>query len=185
MIKLKNLIQEIYDTNMLENQQKYKIFCDLDGVLVGLDKGIKQLTGGLSFKDYTAAHSADDMFNLINNNGSIWWATLPWTDDGKSLWDFIQDKNTTILTSGATKRAGELAGEGKKEWCHKNLGATVPVIVVSKSVEKQQYAKPNHILIDDLDSNITQWKNKGGIAIHHKNTPDTLTQLKQLLNITN
>ena len=40
MIKLKELLEEI------ENN-KYTIYCDLDGVLVDFDKGYKDLTGKL------------------------------------------------------------------------------------------------------------------------------------------
>ena len=34
MIKLKDILNEVFDANMLESQGKFEIYCDLDGVLV-------------------------------------------------------------------------------------------------------------------------------------------------------
>jgi hypothetical protein len=45
---------------------------------------------------------------------------------------------------------------------------------------KHEYAKPFHVLVDDYDRNITQWKDKGGIAIHNTSLIPTLEQLSNL-----
>jgi hypothetical protein len=59
------------------------------------------------------------------------------------------------------------------------------IILVDSSEAKQQYALgSNHILIDDLPSNIAQWRAKGGTAIEHKNAAETIRQLKQILGVT-
>jgi hypothetical protein len=187
MIKLKDLLKEVFDTNLLEDNGDFKIFCDMDGVLVDFDKGILQLTGGLSFETYVNSKKASgnngikDIFNLINNNGSIWWATLPWMKDGKELWNFIKNKKPVILTAGAKKYTGEIAEKGKKDWVLKNLGGATEVIVTNNGKQKQMYANPNYILIDDLNSNIQEWINKGGIGILHKNTESTISELQRIL----
>ena len=50
-------------------------------------------------------------------------------------------------------------------------------------IEKQLYAKtagrPN-LLIDDFKRNVDQWKSKGGIAIFHTSTSNTIRQLQRL-----
>ena len=181
MIKLKDILNEVFDTNLLENNDDYRIFCDLDGVLVDFDKGVKQLTGGISFEDYVKTKGYDSLWSIINQNGSIWWSTLPWIADGHKLWSFIKNKDVTILTAGSTKNTGKLAIEGKKDWCLKNLSAIVPVIVTNNSHDKQQHAQPNHILIDDLPSNINEWKAKGGIGILHTTAEQTINELQQIL----
>ena len=150
--------------------------------MVDLDKAIKQLTGGMGFEDYVKIKGYDAMWSIINQNGSIWWATLPWTTDGKKLWNSIKNLDTTILTAGSKRNSGDIAVIGKKEWCFKNLDSNVPVIVTDNSRAKQQYAQPNYILIDDLESNINEWRAKGGIGILHKTADQSIAELKQIYN---
>ena len=94
-----------------------------------------------------------------------------------------------ILTSSSSKKSKtNNADIGKRRWLATHL-IPVPhdenVMVVDSSEAKQQYALgPNHILIDDLPSNIAQWRAKGGTAIEHKNATDTINQLKQILGVT-
>jgi hypothetical protein len=52
---------------------------------------------------------------------------------------------------------------------------------VPHSASKQNYAGSNRILIDDLESNIKEWEEKGGIGILHKNAITTLKILKNIL----
>ena len=183
MIKLKTILSEVYDINLLETGvEKFKIFCDLDGVLVGFDDAVKKLTGGLTFKEYVEKYGHSAMWQLINAKGSDWWANLTWSNDGKVLWEFIKPFNPTILTAGSKRNSGEIAVIGKKEWCGKNLGASIPVIVTDNSRDKQQYSKSNNILIDDLPSNINEWNAKGGIGVLHINSNDTITKLKYIFN---
>ena len=47
-------------------------------------------------------------------------------------------------------------------------------------VIKHVFAAPHHILIDDLEKTIIEWREKGGIGIHHTSTSDTISQLKKL-----
>jgi len=180
MIKLKDLLSEVFEPMMLEQTPKYKFYLDLDGVVVDLVKAVKQLTGGLDFQEYEAVHGLHSIWKVLGAQDSMWWATLPWTGDGRELWNFLKDKEVVILTSGSTKHNGQTPKKGKHEWCFKNLGSNVKVIVVDSSHDKQRYAEPNAILIDDLNSNIDEWKSKGGIGILHKNTADTINQIKQL-----
>jgi hypothetical protein len=182
MIKLRTILNEVFDTNLLEKETPtHMIFCDLDGVLVDLDKGVKQLTGGLGYGDYAKTKGHDAMWALINQGGSIWWATLPWTPNGKKLWNFIKTYKPTILSAGSKRNSGDIAIKGKKEWCFKNLGSTTDVIVTDSASGKQAYAKPNYILIDDFDRNIEEWKAAGGIGILHKDVDQTIHELNQIL----
>lgn len=180
MIKLKSILKEVFDTNMLESNENYEIFCDLDGVLVDFNKGIRQLTGGINFEDYIKNKGYDELWKIVNNNGAIWWETLPWTQDGHYLWNYIKVKNPKILTAGSTKNTGDLAVKGKKMWVFRNLGSDVKTIVTDRSRDKQNYSGINKILIDDLPTNISEWESKGGIGILHTNANDTIEKLKQI-----
>jgi hypothetical protein len=178
MIKLKPMIKEVYDINLLENSGKYKIFCDLDGVLVDFNKAIRLITGGLSFEEYIRNHSRDELWALVNTYGSDWWSSLSWTSDGHKLWDFIKGMDVTILTSCSRRNTKDIAITGKKAWCSKNLGADVAVIVTDSSSNKQKYSTPSNILIDDLPENIFDWKTKGGIGILHTNSDQSIKELQ-------
>ena len=47
---------------------------------------------------------------------------------------------------------------------------------------KKKYARKDTLIIDDTESVINDWRAAGGVAILHKNVPDTLVQLKFILD---
>ena len=62
-------------------------------------------------------------------------------------------------------------------WVDKNTPGIK--LILAAADKKQNYSKPNRILIDDKESNVEQWISKGGEGILHKNTADTIKQLQQ------
>jgi len=65
----------------------YKIYCDMDGVLVDFDKGYLELTGD----KLDGEHRSDVGFwNPINKAGKPFWVNLEWMSDGKRLWSYIE-----------------------------------------------------------------------------------------------
>lgn len=164
MIKLTELV----------NTSVYKLFVDLDGVLVDFDKGYLQLTGHFP-TSYEKIHGKEKFWGPIEKMGAPFWFNLPWTKDGKDLWKYVKKYNPTILSAPSQDPQSTL---GKKIWLKKHLPNAKYILVPAK--DKQLYAKPNHILIDDWDRNINQWKDSGGIPILHKSTTDTIKQLKKL-----
>ena len=48
------------------------------------------------------------------------------------------------------------------------------------SISGKIYKDENKILIDDMEKNIQQWRDNGGIGILHTSTADTIKQLKEL-----
>mgnify|MGYP001096855941 CR=1 FL=1 len=154
---------------LFENSQ-YKIYCDLDGVLADFERGVKKLTG-----KYPHEQSKKDMWNAIYSIPNF-FQTLDWIPEGRNLWNYIKGWNPTILTG---LPASENGAQQKQLWCAEHLGRNVPVIVC-RSADKQRYAEPNAILIDDRNDNIAQWKAQGGIGILHRTWPKTLNQLQKL-----
>ena len=53
-------------------------------------------------------------------------------------------------------------------------------LILSPRANKQDYAKENSILIDDLKPTIDEWNAKGGIGILHTSAESTIKQLKEL-----
>jgi len=157
----------------------FYVYCDLDGVLVDLAGKLSEiyqedLPNG-SFKN----HFNKLMDTLSTSEKLDFWVSLKQTNDCMELWNFIKKFTPTIITSCSEM---PIACAGKKEWCSNHLGITSRrVICVPRSSSKQNYAGPNKILIDDLESNITEWEAKGGIGILHKNSITTLSILKNIL----
>eukprot|EP00571_Detonula_confervacea_P011929 CAMPEP_0172304280 /NCGR_PEP_ID=MMETSP1058-20130122/5704_1 /TAXON_ID=83371 /ORGANISM="Detonula confervacea, Strain CCMP 353" /LENGTH=240 /DNA_ID=CAMNT_0013015435 /DNA_START=71 /DNA_END=793 /DNA_ORIENTATION=+ len=185
-------------TTSSSSSSQYKIFCDLDGVLVDFDAGVKKLFNG---------RSPDE----LPNQGMMWggiskaekfYARLPWTADGKALWEELKNNHPTtpdILTG--VPRTLKSRGE-KFAWCKANLGISVNHVdmagkksahelvtgrrkngtvnvITCWSKNKHCESKENHILIDDRLSLREAWEERGGTFIHHISTERTLSMLRQ------
>ncbi|KAL3809147.1 hypothetical protein ACHAXA_008386 [Cyclostephanos tholiformis] len=103
------------------SSSEYKIFCDLDGVLVDFEAGVKRIFGG---------RSPDD----LPNQSAMWaaigradrfYATLPWTEDGKALWDVLRDHPTTPSILTGVPRSMKSRSE-KFAWCVRELAGKKP-----------------------------------------------------------
>jgi hypothetical protein len=151
---------------------EYKIFCDMDGVLVDFNKGYEELTG---IKLDGTYQTSEEFWDPINNKGKEFWENLEWMPDGKRLWKYIVEYYPTILSSPSRRGFG--SREGKKNWVDREMSGTP--LILEYSFNKRKYAKPNHILIDDRDSNIEQWIESGGIGILHKSTKETIEELQK------
>ena len=152
--------------------ENYKIYCDMDGVLVDFIKGYYELTG----RDITGQYHTDKRFwEPIDKAGVEFWINLNWTPDGKTLWDYIKKYNPELLSSPSIQNDSRV---GKAKWVERELPGVH--LILRSAGKKQEFATPNSILIDDRDSNIEQWVAAGGIAILHTSAADTIKQLKQL-----
>lgn len=170
---------------------KYTIFCDMDGVLCDFDLGYKYLTG----KSTDEANNIGKSYfwklfrESVGKNEKDFWANLLWQPGGEDLWKFISPYNPNILSSPAIDFSlpqdqqlnpdFNQAIQGKKEWIAKNLSNVGREIFVP-AIQKSAFAKPNRILIDDMEKNINAWETNGGIGILHKNLSDTLKKLETL-----
>jgi hypothetical protein len=181
MIYLQDILKEVTDANLLENDLSRIIYVDLDGVLVDFDSGFEAISSGVKKTDYIKKHGMSDFWKLINSQGQEWWENLEWMSDGTKLWSAIENKNVKVLTSGSTRNTGTMAINGKKKWVADHLGP-IETIVVNSSHEKQKYARPGDILIDDLYSNISEWTVKKGTGILHRNADDTINKLNDVIN---
>ena len=156
-----------------EEETQYTIYCDMDGVLVDFDRGYQELTGMTT--QQADAMGGDTFWEPLTKAGAKWWITLNWMPDGKQLWNYIK-KYTPILLSAPSKQ--ESSRLGKRVWVKRELPDVK--LILRPASQKQQYASPTSILIDDRQKNIDQWEAAGGIGILHTNTANTIEQLKQL-----
>lgn len=159
---------------LAEAQQQYKVYCDMDGVIVDFERGYNDLTG----KEAPGVHSTydkTDFWGAITKAGSKFWADLNWMSDGQQLWNYIKQFNPKLLTAPSREKSSEI---GKKEWVNKNIPGTF--IIFKQAKDKKDLAEPNAILIDDRKDNIQQWIDAGGIGILHTSTASTIKQLQKL-----
>jgi len=161
---------------LLENEEKYKIFSDMDGVLTDFNKSFKKYSDGIAPSDYEKKYGKEKFWELIDGQGKVgFWVGMPWMEDGKQYWDYIKNYDTELLSSPSRSATSRL---GKRLWVRNNMPGVK--LTLAQAAKKQNYAAPNHILIDDRKSNIDQWISQGGIGILHTSAADTISQLKKL-----
>jgi hypothetical protein len=158
-----------------EQKQDYIIYCDMDGVIADFDARFRELAK-MSPDQYEEKYGVEKFWNFIDNEiGVRFWVGIPWMQDGKQLWEYIKKYKPTLLSAPSRNNESRL---GKRLWVKKHIPGTK--LVLASRANKQDYAKPNAILIDDRPDTIIEWENKGGIGILHKSAEETIQKLKGL-----
>ena len=205
--KWKIFLEQDNEEDKKEEKHSYQIYCDMDGVLVDLIKGIEDelvsstdpkeriikallvLHSGEVWNDFDNSSELSDgsqaIYDILNNQDYEerlrFWTYLPMKSDASELWRYITPLEPTILSAPWKLPNGELDKaciQGKKNWISRhNLNAKDVII----TPEKQVHASPSHILIDDMDRYIEPWSKAGGIPIKHTDTKSTIKRLEDLL----
>ena len=189
----------------------YQIYCDMDGVLVDLKKGIEDklvasnLPEDIIIKALLVLHSGDvwedlasdselaggsqAIYDTLNNENEEerlqFWTYLPMKSDAADLWEYIKPHNPKILSAPWKLPNGELDKaciQGKKNWIARHSLNPEEVTITHN---KHLHAEPDHILIDDMPRYLGPWRGAGGIAIKHTDTESPIKQLKDLLKDNN
>ena len=176
--------------NMGAQGVEYTIYCDMDGVLCDFDKRFMEFSNGMSPSKYESEFGKKAFWDLIKEKGEKFWSEMEWKVDekdpeadekdfkktgGKTLWEYIEKYKPIILSAPSFEKSSK---DGKEKWINSNL-KNVGGIKLVPANEKQKFANPNAILIDDRTSNIQQWRDKGGIGILHTSANETIKQLKK------
>lgn len=175
---------------MVNEDQQYNLFVDLDGVLADFEHGIQQALKTVYGPDteYSEQQYENDskyrnqMWKAVkqyqNKHDHELWYELPLLNDANQLWNFVKQYNPEILTATGNPEYG--SDQQKRKWVAKHFGNDVQVNLVRKAAEKKQHAAESHILIDDKEKAIQPWREAGGIGILHTSAADTIAQLKKL-----
>lgn len=102
----------------------FKIFCDLDGVLVDFDAGVRNLFHGKG----PDAIPIGTMWGAIHNASPPFYEYAPWMSDGKRLWNAILPLSPDILTGVPMSRKSRAE---KALWCARELTLTATLDGVS------------------------------------------------------
>lgn len=162
--------------------QKYEIFCDLDGVMVDFTKKALEITG------IDVRHTHDDKplknkfwkgIELHVGKGHKFFELMDVTHDGHELWNYLKKHHPTILSATGKIKGAEAE---KRSWVRRHLGeqAAARAKFVRLAAEKGRFAHPHAILIDDQKKALDPWIEASGIGILHTTAANTIKQLKEL-----
>jgi len=157
------------------------LYCDMDGVLADFKTAAQKVTG-LSINQWVNIPSSKEKWALIKKHKNF-WATLPWMSGGRRLWSYISKHDPHILSAYVEQTTDPNCIPGKSKWARTRLGMSGNKVNLVKRREKQNFAKVGGspcILIDDYIKNISQFRARGGIGIHHTSTSNTISELKKL-----
>ena len=153
------------------------LYLDADGVICGFAEAVQKLgivpTLGLS--DNSNPVLKQHMYDRIEEAGEEFWSSMPWTPEGKRLWNYFRPYCPTILTSPGKFR---YCKAGRTKWFAENL----PGVPVFFEENKYLYSGRDKILIDDMIDNIEPWRAKGGIGILHKNFEQTKQEFEKIMS---
>jgi len=164
------------DTSTSVNDSKWKIYCDMDGVLVDFNKRFGELSAWGPEK-FIEKNGLDEFWQMIDERGVGFWVGMDWMEDGKILWEYLKVNHDVELLSSPSR--SEHSRLGKRLWVRNNkLGVKLNL---AYSHNKQKYAAPNHVLIDDRKDIIKEWESQGGIGILHTSAEETIVQLLNIV----
>ena len=164
-----------------EDEEEYKIYVDMDGVVADFDKRFRDLSG-MNPSDYEAKNGKNAFWDFIDVKHKLaFWVGIPPMQDAQRLIDYVSKHNYEMLTAPSIKKES-LMGKGLwiRNWTNKGLFPSKPKVNYKSAKNKHHFAAPNHILIDDKKSTIDSWNAAGGIGILHTSASDTINQLKKL-----
>lgn len=160
-------------SKIFNQNTKFRIFLDLDGVLTNFDahakdKGKLDAKGGLKYDDLDFE----------------WWSTMPAFDGTREFYDECCKKAPTRFLT-APMLSEDCFG-GKASWIRNFIPEKwrFPLLdlIICPSSDKHFLARPEHILVDDRIKNIQEWEAAGGVGIHHTGDyADTLRRIDEAM----
>jgi 5'(3')-deoxyribonucleotidase len=153
----------------------------MDGVIADFVKAFNQ-TFEAHYPEHTPMDKIGSIKHKLDEVNPNFWDEIPPMHDAKKLMNFLADKDFEILTAYASW--SPRSKHAKVKWMAKHFGVPASKIHTVLRAEKKNYAmtngKPN-ILIDDYAKNIKEFRDAGGIGIHHIGATSTISKLKEIL----
>lgn len=172
---MSNLLHKTFEEFLTEQEGIKTVYVDLDGVLYDYARGVKDQTGktieqhGNHFKKVIQPQLYDESF----------FVKLKLMPGAKDFIRMLQANfpEVTIL-SAAGKYKTKDAERQKREAVYRDFG-NIKVILVTSSVDKAPYARPDTLLIDDRMKAINPFKLAGGQVLLFKDTGQATREVKQ------
>jgi hypothetical protein len=152
---------------------QYRVFLDMDGVLVNFIDGACLMHGKANPWTVGKNRGSYDIGGLLGMTPEeFWgplgshefWANLSWLDDGREILSAASHcayLSNIYLLSSPGRETG--AYSGKAAWVKREIPDLFPRLLLSHC--KDVVAKPGHVLVDDYEENCKAFTAAGGTAI--------------------
>ena len=168
---------------MKEEEQNYKIYVDMDGVVADFDTRFRDLSG-MAPRDFETKYGKKAFWDLIDEENKVkFWVGIPPMPGASELISFVAKHDYEMLTAPSIKKQSRL---GKNLWIRNHTGDIFPSKprVNFKAAKEKHLIKPQltsfDILIDDKASTIDNWNAAGGTGILYKSASQVISTLKKL-----
>ena len=166
-----------------EEEGKYKVYLDMDGVLADFDKRFTDLAG-IGPREFEDKYGKNRFWDFIDEEHKLkFWIGIPVMPGAKSLVDYVKPYDYEILSAPSMKKQSRL---GKSLWVKNHIGdvfGSKPIINFRQAKEKH-LVKPQlskfDILVDDRADTINRWDAAGGTGILFTSAGQTISALKKL-----
>ena len=150
-----------------------QLFLDCDGVLADFDRGAEEVLG-MHPRRFEQRFGLAAFWSKLARHPDF-YATLPLLPDAHQLFDAVRCLDPIILT-GCPR--GKWAEAQKVVWAARHLPGTK--IITCMARDKRNHAEPGDVLVDDTLRHRHLWEEMGGIFVHHRNTEESLHQLRAI-----
>ena len=157
-----------------ETSKLFKIYLDMDGVIVDFDKRFESMFG-MPPREFENNFGKDKFWEKIDAKGVGFWRGMDWMPGGQQLYNRVAKHDHALLSSPSRSKTSKI---GKHMWRKDNTPNTK--LILAQSFNKKNYADKSNILIDDRADNIQQWKDAGGIGILYQSAEQVMKELDKL-----
>ena len=167
-----------------EDEQDYKIYLDMDGVVADFEQRFRDLSG-MGPRDFEAKYGKNAFWDFIDegDNKIKFWVGIPPMEGASQLVNYVSKHDYVMLTAPSIKKQSRL---GKALWIRNHTGDIFPSkpTVIFKAAKEKHKVKPSltekDILIDDKASTIDNWNAAGGTGILYTSANQAISELKKL-----
>ncbi len=149
------------------------VYFDLDGVLADFDEAYDRL---IRIRKY----NNDVHWDLVQKIPDF-FENMKRMPRALELWNMVPVHRRRILSS--IPKSVEVSGDQKRAWVYALPNPPMPehIHLVRGKKLKQAFAQPGHILIDDWEQNVLDWREAGGVGLHYRNADQAIRDLAVLL----
>ena len=167
-----------------EDEQGYKIYLDMDGVVADFEQRFRDLSG-MGPREFEAKYGKNAFWDFIDegDNKIKFWVGIPPMEGASQLVNYVSKHDYVMLTAPSIKKQSRL---GKALWIRNHTGDIFPSkpTVIFKAAREKHKVKPSltekDILIDDKASTIDNWNAAGGTGILYTSANQAISELKKL-----